>query len=168
MEGHVSALEMSEDELGELFESMSFASRPLRDTAINLTQTYGLGPRGVHILALIDGGADYPIEIAEAFDVSRSLITAELNRLVDAGLIKAQQGQEDRRRTRLSLTGKGKKVRLALRREMQGLFELCALGFTRDEILTCNRVLKAFNSKSRSIRQGSDRNGRVFEKSTPR
>lgn len=140
---------MSEIEVGELFECMTFASRPLRDSAAALTQKHGLGPRGVHILAVIDAGAGYPLDIARAFDVGRSLITAELNRLIDAGLIRTRQSVADRRRTHLTLTSKGKKVRIALRAEMQRMFEASAPGFTRDEILTCIRVLKAFRGDAR-------------------
>lgn len=145
------AIGMPESEIGMLFECMTYASRPLRDTAEDLTQQYGLGPRGVHILAVIDNGADYPVDIAKTFDVSRSLITSELNHLLDAELIEAQQSKQDRRRTNLSLTPKGRRVLVELRAEIHRLFEAGAKGFTRSEILTCIRVLRAFRAVSGAV-----------------
>lgn len=75
-----------------------------------INQQYSLGPRGASMLTLIDHGTVHPAELAETYEVGRSLITAEINRLVAAGLIARQEATGDKRRATLSLTALGKKV----------------------------------------------------------
>jgi DNA-binding MarR family transcriptional regulator len=48
--------------------------------------------------------------LAEIYEVGRSLITAEINRLLSAKLVMRNESDGDRRRTTLSLTPLGKKV----------------------------------------------------------
>lgn len=75
-----------------------------------VNQQYSLGPRGASMLSLIDHGSVHPAELAEIFEVGRSLITAEINRLVAAKLIERNESDGDKRRATLNLTPLGKKV----------------------------------------------------------
>ena len=72
-------------------------------------QRYSLGPRGASMLTLIDHGSVHPAELAET-GVARSLITAEINRLLAAGLVAREESAGDKRRGTLSLTPLGKTV----------------------------------------------------------
>ncbi|MEA3299190.1 MAG: MarR family winged helix-turn-helix transcriptional regulator [Pseudomonadota bacterium] len=72
-------------------------------------QRYSLGPRGASMLTLIDHGSVHPAELAET-GVARSLITAEINRLLAAGLVAREESAGDKRRATLSLTPLGKTV----------------------------------------------------------
>lgn len=75
-----------------------------------INQKYSLGPRGASMLTLIDHGSVHPAELAEIYEVGRSLITAEINRLVKAGLVVRNESEKDKRRATLSLTSLGRKV----------------------------------------------------------
>lgn len=72
-------------------------------------QRYSPGPRGASMLTLIDHGSVHPAELAET-GVARSLITAEINRLLAAGLVAREESAGDKRRGTLSLTPLGKTV----------------------------------------------------------
>jgi DNA-binding MarR family transcriptional regulator len=138
--------EMSWEDLGFLFEGMSFASRPLGEVTTRITGRYSLGPRGVWILQLISSGQRYPLDIARVFGVGRSLVTAELTRLHDAGLIRMRQSEGDRRKTELSLTREGEQTRELIRRELTSLAHERLGDFSQEEILLCARLLRSFRT----------------------
>lgn len=75
-----------------------------------INRQYSLGPRGASMLTMIDHGSVHPAQLAEIYEVGRSLITAEINRLVSARLVVRNESDGDKRRATLSLTPLGKKV----------------------------------------------------------
>src|ERR1700712_5242026 len=75
-----------------------------------ITISYSLGPRGAAMLTLIERGAVHPAQLAEIFEVGRSLISAEIARLTAAGLVTREEFDKDKRRAALSLTPLGQKV----------------------------------------------------------
>ena len=78
------------DEVAFLAEGLAFGPRALRAATAKVTERYNLGPRGAWILNVISHGVAYPLELASVFCVGRSLITAELSRLTEAGLVNAK------------------------------------------------------------------------------
>jgi DNA-binding MarR family transcriptional regulator len=136
-----STAKLSWDEIGLLCEGMAFASRPLGVATLQVTAEYSLGPRGAWITVLISTGVTYPLEIANVFRVGRSLITAELTRLTEAGLITATDGA-DRRRTKLALTPAGEAVCKAVRKGLSKMVLTRLASYSRDEILLCTRMLR--------------------------
>jgi DNA-binding MarR family transcriptional regulator len=106
------------NKIGELMEGLAYAQRPIHAAVREITKQLGLGRRGAFILNLVAEGSEYPNELATKLRTSRSLITADLNRLIDAGLIESTAGVEDKRMTRLHLTGAGRKVCADIRNEM--------------------------------------------------
>ena len=133
------------EEIGLLCEGMAFASRPLGVATLQVTAQYALGPRGAWITVLISTGVTYPLEIANVFNVGRSLITAELTRLTDAGLITATEGT-DRRRTKLSLTPAGEAACKAVRKGLSKLVMTCFANYSREEVLLCTKMLHDFRA----------------------
>lgn len=103
--------------LAQIIEGLVFAQRPIRAAGAAVTARHDLGPRGSFILSLVANGVEYPNDLAVVLRIGRSLVTAELTRLQDAGLVTSTAG-EDRRRSRLSLTPEGaaanEEVRAAL------------------------------------------------------
>jgi len=129
------------DELGFICEGLSFGQRPIRAAARAVTQRYNLGPRGAFILSLISNGVAYPLELAAIFKVGRSLITAELTRLTDAGLIVATPGTDDRRRLRQTLTPQGEAACNEVRGAMARIVSRNLGGYSVDEIRLFARML---------------------------
>ncbi|HEY3231319.1 MAG TPA: helix-turn-helix domain-containing protein, partial [Roseiflexaceae bacterium] len=102
--GRAHSLQLSWHEIGFICEGMSLASRPIRIATKRISDEYSLGPRGAWMLLLIATGEVFPMDLTKIFQVGRSLITAELNRLSDANLITYRQSALDGRRTELAVT----------------------------------------------------------------
>ena len=132
---------LSWDEIGFLCEGMSFASRPMYEATRNITEEFSLGPRGAWILGLIDNGHIYPLDITNVFRIGRSLISAELARLTEAGLITSAKNPEDRRRTALTLTPLGRDARRRAKEQLAALVLGRLKDYSREEMMLCARML---------------------------
>jgi len=137
-------LEMTWEEIGYLAQGFAFSSRPLKEASRTVTDEFSLGPRGAWILILISNGQVYPLDLTNVFRVGRSIITAELIRLNAARLITYRQGSEDRRRVELALTSLGATTVQRVRDEMSRLIQRRLAHYSRDEVLTCARLLNDF------------------------
>jgi DNA-binding MarR family transcriptional regulator len=137
-------LDLTWGEIGLLCQGMSLASRPMDLAVKQINDEYSLAPRGAWITVLIATGLIHPLELAEQFRVGRSLITAELTRLADAGLIQFEQHARDGRRTELKLTPLGNTVQRRVREELSKLMLRRLAAYTREEILLCSRMLHDF------------------------
>jgi len=73
-------------------------------------------------------------ELAEAFDVNKSAITAIINRLTDRGLIERTRDQADRRVVYLTLTEKGHQIQQATQDKIHLLVESFITQFEETEI----------------------------------
>ena len=131
------------DEVAFLAEGLAFGQRALQAATAPVTQRYDLGPRGAWILNVISHGIAYPLELASVFCVGRSLITAELARLSDAGLIESRPGKDDRRKTELTLTDLGKQASDEVRREFSAIVHRRLAGFDAAEVRVAAEVLRA-------------------------
>lgn len=129
------------DELGFICEGLSFGQRPIRAAARDVTQRYNLGPRGAFILSLISNGIAYPLELAAIFKVGRSLITAELTKLTEAGLVVATPGEDDRRRSRQALTAAGQAACDEVRGAMERIIRRNLSGYSPEELRLFSRML---------------------------
>ena len=133
--------ELGWDELGFICEGLSFGQRPIRAAARSITQRHNLGPRGAFILSLISNGVAYPLELAAIFKVGRSLITAELTKLAEAGLVVATPGEDDRRRSRQALTPAGDAACEEVRNAMAHIIRRNLAGYSPDELRLFSRML---------------------------
>lgn len=133
--------DMAWEELGLVVEGLAFSQRPIRAAAREVTRRHNLGPRGAFILSLISGGLIYPLDLATALNIGRSLITAELARLTEAELITARPGQLDRRRSELALTEAGKAACAEVRETMQRIVSRNLSRYTPDEVRLLARML---------------------------
>lgn len=129
------------EDIGALVQGLAFAERPLRRATAGVTERYSLGPRGAWTLNLISAGFVYPHELADIFEIGRSLVSAELTRLTDAGLITSKPGR-DRRRTELGLTDLGEAALAEVRGELDGIIRTALAGYTVDDVRLCARMLR--------------------------
>jgi DNA-binding MarR family transcriptional regulator len=130
------------DDIGYLCEGLAFAGRPLRQATERVTLQHDLGPRGAWILNLISNGLIHPLELSNVFNVGRSLITAELARLTEAGLITSRSGELDRRRSDLALTPAGIMACKQIRHDMSEIIHTNLARYSMDEFLLFARMLR--------------------------
>lgn len=139
------AAELGWEESAFLAEGLAFGPRALRAATTKVTERYNLGPRGAWILNVISHGVAYPLELASVFCVGRSLITAELARLTEAGLIDARPGKDDRRKTELTLTPLGKAASSEIRDEFLAIVRRRLVGFDAQEVRLVAEALRALS-----------------------
>ncbi len=138
-------LKLSWREIGLLVEGLSFASRPMGTAIKDITEEFSLGPRGAWITVLIAAEEVlFPLDLAQVFRIGRSLITAELTRLTDAGLISYRQNTEDGRRAELKLTSLGDAVQRRVKVELSKLVLERLSAYRREDILLFTRMLRDF------------------------
>jgi DNA-binding MarR family transcriptional regulator len=129
----------------QVIEGLVIAQRPLRAAAQKVVQEYGLAQQGPFILSLIQGGIVYPLELSTTLRVSRSLITKEIAKLNDAGLVESVQDNGDKRRTRLALTENGMRVCEDVRRTIIVDIKQKLAGFSELQIVQFVQMLQALN-----------------------
>jgi len=135
------------EDIGLLVQGLAFADRPLRQATARITERHSLGPRGAWTLNLIDIGFVYPHELADIFEIGRSLVSAEIARLTEAGLITSNPGK-DRRRTELRLTELGEAALAEVRSELDGIVRAGLAGYSVDEVRLCARMLRDLREAS--------------------
>lgn len=136
------------NDFGLLAQGLAMAVRPLYAATRPVTDRYSLGPRGAWALNLINAGIVFPHELAEVFGIGRSLISSELSRLSEAGLIESRPGESDRRRTELALTALGNTELLGIRAEIQRILSQSLEGYSPQDIRLCARMLADLREKT--------------------
>ena len=144
--------DLSSDDIELLGDAIALAARQWRAAITAVSDKYSLGPRGVRILGLIDGGrATAHSDLVAIFQCAPSLVSIEVSKLRAARLIDSQQSDLDGRQFDLSLTPLGKETidRVSKRLAKMGRERLAQ--YTRKDILLCAGLLQRF---ARSDRYG--------------
>lgn len=137
------------DEYAAVAECLCTAPMLLRTATEGVTERYALGTRGTIVLGLISRGIHYPAEISLVLDVGRSLISHEITRLMNAGLIERHIQQNDRRRSRLTLTEAGKCANRAVRGDMVQIVKASLSSFTNSDVRALARMLETMRRDAR-------------------
>jgi DNA-binding MarR family transcriptional regulator len=138
-------LKLSSKETGLIAQGFTLANRLLRQTTSGVNLDYDLGPRGAWIVRLIAGGTViHPLDVTNFFEISRSVISDELARLLQSRLIVYRKSRRDGRRVELALTPLGEKVSQRVRKEINQLITRRFAVYSRDEVLSFGRMLDQF------------------------
>lgn len=132
------------DEVGFFFGALSAARDRFGHVTRAISREHSIGPRGPWMVGLIGRQPISPHELAHFYNIGRSLVTAELTQLQDAGLIQSEKSASDGRRVALSLTPLGHEVRAHLSQELAGLLQKRLTGYSRDEVMGAARMLRDF------------------------
>ena len=123
-------------------QGLAFAQRPLLAATKDVTARHSLGPRGAWLINLISAGVVFPHELSEVMGIGRSLMSAELARLTEAGLIESTPGATDKRRTELALTAMGKAEHKVIRSEIERIVRAALADYSADEVRLLSRMLR--------------------------
>jgi len=129
-------------------QAVSASRHQLRNAVRGITNDYDLGPRGPWIIGIVGKQPTSPHQLADFLAVGRSMITAELARLADAGLIEQARVESDARRSLISLTPLGMQVMERLARDVGAFLAQRLRGYSREEVMLCARMLTAFSSNT--------------------
>lgn len=136
------------DDLGLLCHGLVFAARPIMAASKGVTERNSLGPRGAWLINLIEAGVVFPHELSEVMGIGRSLMSAELARLTEAGLITSKPGATDKRRTELALTDKGLAEHKVIHAEIDRILRAGLANYTPDEVRMFTRMLRDMRESS--------------------
>jgi DNA-binding MarR family transcriptional regulator len=161
--------DLSWEEIGFICEGLVVAPRPLRTATRAITAEYSLGPRGAWIANLISiGEVVFPLDLTKRFQIGRSLITAELTRLSDAGLIAYRRSASDGRRVELTLTPLGQTVQRRVKAELVKLVTRGLARYTHEQAILFGRMLHDFGvvtpSDAKSGKQAARVTSRALSK----
>jgi DNA-binding MarR family transcriptional regulator len=138
-------LRLSATETGLIAQGVTLANRLLRQTTSGVNAEYNLGPRGAWIVRLIAGGkVIHPLDVTNFFEISRSVISDELARLLKSELIVYKKSRRDGRRVELALTPLGEKVSRRVHKEVAQLITGRFAAYSREEVLSFGRMLDSF------------------------
>ncbi len=138
------------DDIGLLCHGLVFAQRPILAATKGVTERNSLGPRGAWLLNLISAGVNFPHELSEVMGIGRSLMSAELARLTDAGLIVSKPGATDKRRTELALTDKGEAEHKVIHAEIERILRAGLAKYAPDEVRLVTRMLRDMRESARA------------------
>ena len=100
------------------------------------------------MIGVIGRGPVSPNELATRNRIGRSLVSAELNLLQTAGLIRQEKNSHDGRRIELSLTREGEVVYQRLADDLASLLRNRLGEHSRQEINACAQMLSEFGPQS--------------------
>ena len=132
---------LSLEEMGKLCQLITAAQRELRGATRGIAEEFSLGHRGAWIIGMISKGIVFPSDLTDMMRISRSLMAAELERLVQAGLITSRKNERDGRRLELALTPLGEGANDRLGRDIDRMFQERLSSYSREQILLCMRIL---------------------------
>ena len=135
---------LSHEDMSAFTHALTAARGQFTNATKALCVEFALGPRGPWIIGLVGRDPIAPHELASFFNVGRSLITAELNKLIEAGLIAHEKDATDGRRVALSLTTAGRKVYDRLGEDLDTFLTQRLSTYSREEVMLCTRLLSDF------------------------
>lgn len=134
---------LSRDDIGFLGNAIALASRQWRAAVKQLREEYALGPHGPWIIGLIASNhVGYPSDLTRVLRCGRSLISAELNKLSEAGLINCRKSDEDGRQIELTVTPLGLAANERVAESLTSMLHERLGHYSREEILYCARILR--------------------------
>jgi len=104
----------------------------------------------IDYIATHDNGTS--TELADAFSVGKSSITAIITRLVDRGIIERTRDNQDRRVVYLSLTERGRMIYSKMQGSIMGMLSTYMGHFTKDEI---DSFIKPFEKLAKLVEEGN-------------
>lgn len=140
---------LDEEDISDFCNVLGLAPRQLVAAREDVTARHDLGPRGAWILGLIERGVSSPSALTAVMRIGRSLTTAEINRLTEAGLVEGRQSASDGRRVDLVLTRAGQRAADELRAALTDHIIARLAGFSREQVRDCIALLQAFTGASR-------------------
>lgn len=124
--------------------------RMISTLTMPVAREYAISERALGIIFLIHAGLDRPGLLHEYLNVLPSTITADIDKLIAADLLRRTPSNTDRRVTRIGLTPQGAGVQQESLRQLHEFFRAKVAGVALDELHDCIATLRKLSGVPQS------------------
>ena len=119
-----------------------FIAKAIKNKNRSVISSYKLSPNEIDLLVALDMGLyDTAKEIADNFEISKSLVCRSVDSLSKKGYIDTQKDEKDKRVTHLILREEAKPIVDALKENRKKTTEDLLLGIDKEELKIFSKVL---------------------------
>ena len=119
-----------------------FIAKAIKNKNRSVISSYKLSPNEIDLLVALDMGVyDTAKEIADNFEISKSLVCRSVDSLSKKGYIDTKKDEKDKRVTHLILREEAKPIVDALKENRKKTTEDLLLGIDKEELKTFSKVL---------------------------
>ena len=119
-----------------------FIAKAIKNKNRSVISSYKLSPNEIDLLVALDMGLyDTAKEIADNFEISKSLVCRSVDSLTKKGYIDTQKDEKDKRVTHLILREEAKPIVEALKENRKKTTEDLLLGIDKEELKIFSKVL---------------------------
>ncbi len=119
-----------------------FIAKAIKNKNRSVISSYKLSPNEIDLLVALDMGVyDTAKEIADNFEISKSLVCRSVDSLTKKGYIDTQKDEKDKRVSHLILREEAKPIVEALKENRKKTTEDLLLGIDKEELKIFSKVL---------------------------
>ena len=119
-----------------------FIAKAIKNKNRSVISSYKLSPNEIDLLVALDMGVyDTAKEIADNFEISKSLVCRSVDSLTKQGYIDTQKDEKDKRVSHLILREEAKPIVEALKENRKKTTEDLLLGIDKEELKIFSKVL---------------------------
>ena len=119
-----------------------FIAKAIKNKNRSVISSYKLSPNEIDLLVALDMGVyDTAKEIADNFEISKSLVCRSVDSLTKKGYIDTQKDEKDKRVSHLILIEEAKPIVEALKENRKKTTEDLLLGIDKEELKIFSKVL---------------------------
>ncbi|MDY4735731.1 MarR family winged helix-turn-helix transcriptional regulator [Terrisporobacter sp.] len=119
-----------------------FIAKAIKNKNRSVISSYKLSPNEIDLLVALDMGVyDTAKEIADNFEISKSLVCRSVDSLTKKGYIDTQKDEKDKRVSHLILREEAKPIVDALKENRKKTTEDLLLGIDKEELKIFSKVL---------------------------
>ncbi|WP_024800146.1 MarR family winged helix-turn-helix transcriptional regulator [Nocardia sp. BMG51109] len=126
----------------EFLGAVTDVRRMISNLTLPVARKRGISERALGIIVLVYAGLDRPGLLIEYLNVLPSTVSSDVNKLVDAGLLRRKLSPADRRVSRLEVTRKGIAAQQESLRQLHAAFRARSAGVSLDELHACIATLR--------------------------
>ncbi|MCA2305455.1 winged helix DNA-binding protein [Mycobacterium intracellulare] len=116
--------------------------RMIATLTMPVADRYGISERALGIIFLVHAGLDRPSSLSEYLNVLPSTITADIDKLAAADLLRRTASNVDKRVTRIQVTPRGARVQKESLRRLDEFFRAKAASVALEELQACIATLR--------------------------
>ncbi|WP_280269011.1 MarR family winged helix-turn-helix transcriptional regulator [Nocardia wallacei] len=131
----------------EFLGAVTDVRRMISNVTLPVARRRGLSERALGIIVLVYAGLDRPGLLVEFLNVLPSTVSSDVNKLVEAGLLRRRLSPADRRVSRLEVTRKGIAAQQESLRQLHAYFRARAAGVSLDELHACIATLRKLSGE---------------------